>query len=128
LQTVAAIRYVTNGFYQSVLADFEAEAVAPEYKSYAERLVAMREKLAEATEKAKAPGNQDFLDLCARKLYEMTAYVIMSHLLLQDTQRAPELFSKSLVVFMNYAESEVAKHSNYINALDVDQLASYVQE
>ncbi|MBQ8709022.1 MAG: hypothetical protein IJ550_00350 [Bacteroidaceae bacterium] len=58
----------------------------------------------------------------------MTAYVIMSHLLLQDTQRTPELFSKSLVVFMNYAESEVTKHSNYINALDVDQLASYVQE
>ena len=70
----------------------------------------------------------NFLDLCARKLYEMTAYVIMSHLLLQDTQRAPELFGKSLVVFMNYAESEVAKHSNYINALDAEQLASYVQE
>jgi len=29
---------------------------------------------------------------------------------------------------MNYAESEVAKHFNYISKLDVDQLASYVQE
>ena len=47
---------------------------------------------------------------------------------LQDTQRAPELFGKSLVVFMNYAESEVAKHSNYINALDAEQLPNYVQE
>ena len=127
LQTVAAIRYVTNGFYQSVLADFEAEAVAPEYKSYAERLVAMREKLAEATEKAKAPGNQDFLDLCARKLYEMSALTIMGHLLLQDTQKAPEMFGKSLKVFMNYAESEVAKHFNYVNALDESQLDAYRQ-
>jgi hypothetical protein len=58
----------------------------------------------------------------------MTAYVIMCHLLLQDTQRAPELFGKSLTVFMNYAESEVAKHFNYIDRLDVEQLPCYVQE
>ena len=86
------------------------------------------DKLNFCTNKAKEAGNQDFLDFCARKLYEMTAYTIMCHLLLQDTQRAPELFSKSLVVFMNYAESEVAKHFNYIHKLDADQLASYVQE
>ena len=128
LQTVAAIRYITSGFYAGVIKDFEAEPVAAEYAAYAERIKAMNEKLTAAIEKAKAPGDQDFLDLCARKLYEMTAYVIMSHLLLQDTQRAPELFGKSLTVFINYAESEVAKHSNYINALDVDQLVSYVQE
>ncbi len=128
LQTVAAIRYITSGFYANVIKDFEAEPVAAEYAAYAERIKAMNEKLAACIEKAKEPGNQDFLDLCARKLYEMTAYVIMSHLLLQDTQRAPELFGKSLTVFINYAESEVAKHCNYINALDVDQLASYVQE
>ncbi|MDE5550489.1 MAG: acyl-CoA dehydrogenase family protein, partial [Bacteroidaceae bacterium] len=128
LQTVAAIRYITSGFYANVIKDFEAEPVAAEYAAYAARIKAMAEQLADSIEKAKAPGNQDFLDLCARKLYEMTAYVIMCHLLLQDTQRAPELFGKSLVVFMNYAESEVAKHSNYINKLDVEQLNSYVQE
>ena len=109
------------------LSDYEAEPVAPEYKCYAERLVAMREKLAEATEKAKAPGNQDFLDLCARKLYEMSALTIMGHLILQDTQKAPEMFGKSLKVFMNYAESEVAKHFNYVNALDESQLDAYRQ-
>ena len=57
----------------------------------------------------------------------MTAYTIMCHLLLQDTQRAPELFGKSLVVFMNYAESEVAKHFNYILKLDASQLEAYQQ-
>ena len=88
----------------------------------------MADKLAYCTNKAKEANNQDFLDLCSRKLYEITAYTIMSHLLLQDTQRAPELFGKSLVVFMNYAESEVAKHFNYILKLDPEQLPSYVQE
>ena len=128
LQTVAAIRYITSGFYANVIQEYEQEPVAAEYESYAVRIKDMADKLAFCTNKAKEANNQDFLDLCARKLYEMTAYTIMCHLLLQDTQRAPELFSKSLVVFMNYAESEVAKHFNYIHKLDVDQLASYVQE
>ena len=128
LQTVAAIRYITSGFYASIIQEYEQEPVAAEYESYAARIKDMADKLNFCTNKAKEAGNQDFLDFCARKLYEMTAYTIMCHLLLQDTQRAPELFSKSLVVFMNYAESEVAKHFNYIHKLDADQLASYVQE
>ena len=127
LQTVAAIRYITSGFYANVIKDYEAEPVAAEYAAYAERIKDMADKLAYCTNKAKEANNQDFLDLCARKLYEMTAYTIMCHLLLQDTQRAPELFGKSLVVFMNYAESEVAKHFNYILKLDVDQLEAYQQ-
>ena len=125
---MAAIRYITSGFYASIIQEYEQEPVAAEYESYAARIKDMADKLNFCTNKAKEAGNQDFLDFCARKLYEMTAYTIMCHLLLQDTQRAPELFSKSLVVFMNYAESEVAKHFNYIHKLDADQLASYVQE
>jgi alkylation response protein AidB-like acyl-CoA dehydrogenase len=128
LQTVAAIRYITSGFYANVIKEYEAEPVAAEYEAYAIRIKDMADKLAYCTNKAKEANNQDYLDLCSRKLYEMTAYTIMCHLLLQDTQRAPELFGKSLVVFMNYAESEVAKHFNYLLKLDVDQIASYVQE
>jgi hypothetical protein len=127
LQTVAAIRYITSGFYDGVIKEYEAEPVAPEYESYATRIKDMTEKLQSCIAKVKEAENQDLLDLCARKLYEMTAYVIMCHLLLQDTQRAPELFCKSLVVFMNYAESEVAKHFNYVNKLDASQLEAYQQ-
>ena len=127
LQTVAAIRYVTNGFYQNVLRDFESCPVSEGYESYANRLKDMADKLAFCTDKAKQPGDQDFLDLCSRKLYEMAAYPIMGHLLLQDAQKAPELFQKSLNVFINYAESEVEKHFNYIRHLDVTQLDSYRQ-
>ncbi len=127
LQTVAAIRYVTNGFYQNVLRDFESCPVSEGYESYANRLKDMADKLAFCTDKAKQPGDQDFLDLCSRKLYEMAAYPIMGHLLLQDAQKAPELFQKSLNVFINYSESEVEKHFNYIRHLDVAQLDSYRQ-
>ncbi len=127
LQTVAAIRYITNGFYQTVIEDYAALPVAEGYQSYADRIAAMAAKLAECTEKVKEAGDQALLDLCARKLYDMTGYTIMSHLLLQDAQKAPELFQKSLNVFVNLAEAEVAKQSTYINALDVEQVANYIQ-
>ena len=38
-----------------------------------------------------------------------------------------EHFSKSLTVFTNYAESEVAKHFNYVHKLDPSQLEAYQQ-
>ncbi|MBQ0021878.1 MAG: acyl-CoA dehydrogenase family protein [Prevotellaceae bacterium] len=128
LQTVAAIRYITSGFYEGIINEYAQEPVAAEYAPYAERIAAMFEKLKACTAKAKEPANQEFLDLCSRHLYEMTAYVIMSHLLLQDVQRNADLFKKSLVVFMNYAESKVEEHCNYITKLDVDQLDAYRQE
>ena len=89
------------------------------------RIKEMASKLEAATNAAKETGNQEFIDFCSRKLYEITAYTIMSHLILQDTQKAPELFSKSLNVFINHAESEVEKHFNYIRKMTPEQLDNY---
>lgn len=127
LQTVAAIRYVTNGTYMNTIKEYEAVPVAEEYEPYMKRLKEMASKLEATTNHVKETGNQELLDFCARKLYEMTAYTIMGHLLLQDAQKAPELFAKSLNVFVNYAESEVEKHFNYIRKMDAEQLANYRQ-
>ena len=125
LQTVAAIRYVTNGTYMSVIRDYEAIPVAEEYEGYMNRIKEMASKLEAVTNAVKDANDQELLDFCARKLYEMTAYTIMCHLLLQDTQKAPEMFAASLNVFINHAESEVEKHFNYIRKMDASQLANY---
>ena len=125
LQTVAAIRYVTNGTYMSVIRDYEAIPVAEEYEGYMRRIKEMASKLEAVTNAVKDANDQELLDFCARKLYEMTAYTIMCHLLLQDTQKAPEMFAASLNVFVNHAESEVEKHFNYIRKMDAAQLANY---
>ena len=125
LQTVAAIRYVTNGTYMSVIHDYEAIPVAEEYEGYMRRIKEMASKLEAVTNAVKDANDQELLDFCARKLYEMTAYTIMCHLLLQDTQKAPEMFAASLNVFVNHAESEVEKHFNYIRKMDAAQLANY---
>ena len=131
LQTVAAIRYVTNGTYTSVINDMIAEVkenpASAAYSNYVARIEAMAQKLDQAIEYVKAQENQDVLDFCARKLYEMTAYSIMSLLVLQDTMRNAELFSKSLAIFVNHAESEVARHQNYINCMNAEVLENYKQ-
>ena len=69
--------------------------------------------------------NQELLDFVARRLYEMAALNVMSCLLLQDAQKAPELFAKSLDVYVNYAEAEVEKHFNFIRKFQADELVNY---
>ena len=128
LQTVAALRYITNGTYLGIIRDYEALGALPEYEAYMNRIKEMANKLEAATNAVKEQANQEFTDFCSRKLYEITAYTIMSHLILQDTQKAPELFAKSLNVFINHAESEVEKHFNYIRKMTPELLDNYRAE
>ena len=125
LQVVAAIRYVTTGLYSSVINEFEQIEVKPENQAYMDRIKAMAVKFNADIELVKSAENQDVLDICARHLYEEAANIIMSHLLLQNANKAPELFAKSMNVYINLAEREVEKNHNFINRIDADQLDSY---
>ena len=125
LQTVAAIRYITNGFYASVIADLEQANDAIDNQNAKERLKAMAVKLNEATAAVREAENQELIDLCARSLYEMTADIIMGHLLFRNASLAPELFSKSLEVYLNHAEAEVNRHASWINCQGTDKLQAY---
>ena len=133
LQTVAALRYITNGTYLNIIKEYEAEneplvAGNAEYAAYLTRIKEMAAKLEEAINAVKAAESQELLDFCSRKLYEITAYTIMCHLILADAVKAPELFGKSLNVFMNHAESEIARHLNYVQRITVEQLENYKQD
>ncbi len=127
LQTVAAIRYVTNGTYMNVIREFENIEVPEAYAGIKARIHAMADACEAAVNKVKEAANQDYHDLVARNLYEMTADVIMSQLLLRDTVEAPELFEKSLHVYVNLAEAEIAKHAAIVNNTNVEDIANYVQ-
>ena len=125
LQTVAAIRYVTNGSYIATLREFEMYPIMPENESHMNRIKEMTNKLDACTNATKEAANQELLDFVARRLYEMASVCIMSHLLLQDATKAPEMFAKSLEVFVNYAESEVEKHFNFIRKFKAEKLDCY---
>ncbi len=127
LQTVAAVRYITNGQYASVIAEMEQQQTLPEYEGIMARLKEMAVKLNACTAAVKEAQDNDLHDICARHLYEMTADIIMCHLLIRNATKAPELFGKSLQVFANHAEAEVEKHSLWISRMSVERLADYRQ-
>ena len=85
----------------------------------------MTRKFEACTNAVKEAQNQELLDFVARRLYEMAAVCVMGHLLLQDAMKAPELFAKSLDVYVNYAESEVEKHFNFIRKFKAEELDNY---
>ncbi len=127
LQTVAAIRYVTNGTYLNVMRDLEAIETCEKYAATKERIHAMIGKYEAAVAKVRESENQEYLELISRRLMEMAADTIMSLLLLRDTCQAPELFEKSLTVYVNYAEAEIAKHSAFIANITPEALNCYEQ-
>ena len=105
LQTVAAIRYVTNGSYLATIREFETIPCSPEMEPLKDRLVEMADKFEACMNKVKEAQNQELQDFVARRLYEMAADCIMAHLLIQDATKTPEMFAKSAVVYLNYVEA-----------------------
>ncbi len=126
LQVVAAIRYVTNGTYLGIIKEMLEKEVAPEFQALKERVAKMVEKYEDAINYVKAAGNNDLHDFLARRLYEMTAEIIMSLLILDDATRAPELFAKSANVYVRYAEGTVAGHYAYIKEFKAENLVDFL--
>lgn len=127
LQTVAAIRYVTNGVYAGVIQDMEQQAMAAglEGDTTLHRLKEMASKFNACTAAVKEADDQNFHDLCARHLYDMAGNIIMAHLLLQNTQKNPEIFARSLQVYVNMAEAEVEKHFTWVRKMTPEKSELY---
>ena len=124
LQVVAAIRYVTTGAYLARIKELEQQNVSPELESLLSRLKAMGAKYAEAVSKVADSKDQELIDFTARKLVEMSAYLIMGHLLLQDASQNA-IFANSAQVFTRFAEAEVEKNASFIARFSKDDLAYY---
>ena len=125
LQVVAASRYITNGTYLNIIREMEGNEVSADMQPLKERVAAMTEKYAEVLAEVKAEDNAEKTDFLLRRLYEMTADIIMSLLILDDASRAPELFAKSANVYVRHAEAECAAHYAFIKNFKADDLDAY---
>ena len=79
----------------------------------------------EALTYVKGLENQDAQDFLARRLYDMTAELVMSLLIIRDAAKAPELFKKSANVYVRMAEEDIIGKSAYIKAFQVEDLESF---
>lgn len=116
LQVVAAVRYITNGTYLNIMKEMLEGEVSQEMKPLKQRIARLIDLYEEALEKVKADDNQDEQDFLARRLYNMTAIIIQSLLLIEDASKASDLFAKSANVLVRMAEEEVTGSSAYIKA------------
>lgn len=125
LQVVAAIRYITNGTYLGMIKEMLANEVSEELKPLQIRVSKLVETYEQAVNYVKETGCQETQDFLARRLYEMTADIIMSLLIIDDATRAPELFTKSANVYVRHAEAEVTGHAAYVKNFISEDLVNF---
>lgn len=125
LQVVAAIRYITNGTYLSIIKEMLESEVSDDLKPLKERVAKLVDLYEAAINKVKEANDQAVHDFLARRLYNMTGDIVMSLLILDDATKAPELFQKSANVYVRMAEEEVLGHSAYIQNFKAEDLESF---
>jgi len=123
---VAAIRYITNGTMLANIKEMmESLKVSDSLKGMYNRVVALVSIYEKALGQVKALENQDAQDFLARRLYDMTAELVMSLLILRDATKAPELFEKSAKVYVSMATEDITGKAAYIDLFKVEDLASF---
>ena len=125
LQVVAAIRYITNGTYINIIREMLDEELCDCMKPLHDRVAKLVDLYEKSVEKVKAAGNQELHDFLGRRLYDMTAEIVMSLLIMKDASKAPELFKKSANVYVRLAEEDIMGKAAYIDNFNADDLDSF---
>ena len=125
LQVVAALRYITNSTYLNIMKEMLEREVSEDMKPLHVRVAKMIELYEQSLEYVKQAENQEVLDFLARRLYDMTADILMSLLIIGDATASPELFAKSAQVYVRYAEEEVIGHSCYVKSFIAEDLVNF---
>ena len=91
----------------------------------ANRVAALVHIYENALAKVKTLESQNAQDFLARRLYDMTAELVMSILIIRDATKAPELFEKSANVYVRMATEDIAGKAAYIDTFKVEDLDNF---
>ncbi len=125
MQVVAAIRYIMNGTYLNIMREMIEQPVSEALTPLRQKVEAMLSQYEESIAFVKDANCQETQDFLARRLYNMTANLVMSLLILDDATKAENLFAKSAHVFVHHAEEENAGHSLFIKNFTPSALSYY---
>ncbi|MES5133803.1 acyl-CoA dehydrogenase family protein [Hoylesella timonensis] len=125
MQVVAAIRYIMNGTYLNIMREMIEQPVSEALTPLRQKVEAMLSQYEESIAFVKDANCQETQDFLARRLYNMTANLVMSLLILDDATKAENLFVKSAHVFVRHAEEENAGHSLFIKNFTPSALSYY---
>ena len=127
LQVVAAIRHVTTGNYLAMIREYEAQAVREDLQWIKDVLIGLTAQYETAVSAVTAVNDTTYTDFMARRMVEMADNIIMGYLMLSDANRN-EGFSRSAGVYCKLAQSEVARHADFIAAFNPAQIDLYKAE
>ena len=125
MQVVAAIRYIMNGTYLNIMREMIEQPVSEALTPLRQRVEVMLSLYEESIAFVKDANCQETQDFLARRLYNMTANLVMSLLILDDATKAENLFVKSAHVFVRHAEEENAGHCLFIKNFTPTALSYY---
>ena len=125
MQVVAAIRYIMNGTYLNIMREMIEQPVSEALIPLRQKVEVMLSQYEESIAFVKDANCQETQDFLARRLYNMTANLVMSLLILDDATKAENLFAKSAHVFVRHAEEEIAGHSLFIKNFTPSALSYY---
>lgn len=125
MQVVAAIRYIMNGTYLNIMREMIEQPVSEALTPLRQRVEVMLSQYEESIAFVKDANCQETQDFLARRLYNMTANLVMSLLILDDATKAENLFVKSAHVFVRHAEEENAGHCLFIKNFTPTALSYY---
>ena len=124
LQVVAAIRGVTTGGYLKQMHAYEKVELRPELEKFRRILISLTQDYEEAVDRVISVGDNEYIDFHARRLVEMAGYIIMSYLLVIDSNRDMEYF-RSTQVFNKMAKGEVKARAEFIRASSLEDIGNY---
>lgn len=124
LQVVAAIRHVTTGTYLNLINSYLETEVNPELQPLKDRIKTMAGVYAKSVEAVSGINDQAYGDFMARRLVEMAGVTVMSCLLMLDAMRN-ESFRRSAEIYLNLAQAEVSKHSEFISTFAPESIYEY---
>ena len=125
LQVVAAIRYITNGTYLTIMKEMLENEVSEELKPLQNTVRTLVELYEQSINYVKGANNQEVQDFLARRLYDMTGDIMMSLLILDDATHAPHLFTQSANVYVHAAEEDVIGKSVYVKNFIEEDLVNF---
>ncbi len=124
LQTVAAIRYVTTGAYLAQMREYEQVEVRPEYQALKDTLIAMTAEYEKACEMVVGKDTA-YVDFHARRLVEMAGHILMSYLLLIDSQRC-DCYAHSARVYIGKSKAWNRERYEYIADFREEELCDFL--
>jgi 3-(methylthio)propanoyl-CoA dehydrogenase len=127
LQVVAAIRGITTGAFLARIREYEAERVSPKLEYLKRSLIILTDEYEQAVKKVVSADDNEFIDFHARRLVEMAGHIIMSYLLLLDSNR-DELFLRSAKNYITFAKAQVKANSEFIRVSELSDIGTYKYE